>query len=35
MSVGLLAPDMAYDLDKNGQITSNDARLILSRVVGR
>jgi hypothetical protein len=26
---------MAYDLDKNGQITSNDARLILSRVVGR
>jgi len=34
MSVGLLPPDMAYDLDKSGQITSNDARLILARVVG-
>ena len=35
MSVGLLGPDMAYDLDKNGQITSNDARLILRGIVGR
>lgn len=35
MSVGLVAPDMTYDLDKNGQITSNDARLILRGVVGR
>jgi hypothetical protein len=34
MSVGLLPPDMTYDLDKSGQITSNDARLILARVVG-
>ena len=35
MSVSLLSPDMAYDLDKNGQITSNDARLILGRAVRR
>lgn len=35
MSVNLLTPDMAYDLDKNAQITSNDARLILRRVVER
>lgn len=35
MSVGLLSPDMKYDLDKNGQITSNDARLILMNVVGK
>lgn len=35
MSVGLLQSDPSYDLDANGQITSNDARLILGRVVGR
>ena len=35
MSVGLMGPDMAYDLDKTGQITSNDARLILRSIVGR
>lgn len=35
MSVGMLAPDMKYDLDKDGQITANDARLILQQVVAQ
>lgn len=35
MSVGLVPPDITHDLDKNGQITSNDARLILRDIVGR
>ena len=35
MSIRLLAPDGRYDVDKNGQITDNDARLILNAVVGR
>jgi hypothetical protein len=35
MSLGLLATDMKYDLDKNQQVTSNDARLILMKAVGK
>ena len=35
MSVGMQAPDLKYDLDKDGQITANDARLILQQVVGQ
>lgn len=35
MSVGNLPPDMKYDLDQTREITSNDARLILMRVVGK
>jgi hypothetical protein len=35
MSVGLLPLDMKYDVDKNGQVTSGDARLILMNVVGK
>ena len=31
----LLSVDLALDLDRNGQVTSNDARLILGRVVGK
>jgi hypothetical protein len=35
MSIGLLTPDVKYDLDKDGQITANDARLILQQVVAQ
>ena len=35
MSIGLLTPDMKYDLDKDGQVTANDARLILQQVVAQ
>ena len=33
MSVGSLPADMTLDLDGDRQITSNDARLILGRIV--
>ena len=35
MSVKLLPEDLVLDLDENGQITSNDARIILRRVTKR
>jgi len=35
MSVKAIPVRLAVDLDKDGQVTSNDARLILQRVVGK
>jgi hypothetical protein len=35
MSVKLLPEDLRLDVDKNGQVTSNDARIILKRVTKR
>ena len=35
MSVGLIPVKMSLDMDKDGQVTSTDARLILQKVVGR
>ena len=35
MSVGMIPTDMKYDVDKNGQVTANDARLILQQVVAQ
>ena len=35
MSVGLIPEAMVCDIDKDGRVTSTDARLILSKVVGK
>lgn len=35
MSVGMMPQDLKYDVDKDGQVTANDARLILQQVVAQ
>jgi len=35
MSVGLIPENLICDMDKDGRVTSTDARLILSKVVGK